>query len=173
MTDEERPRPGMSRWVATLGGLGYLPFVPGTLGSAAGLGAAIAWPWWDAPLLTWIGWAMLFVIGLIAATMVEVRSEVHDPPWVIIDEVAAMWLAALIAKPSSWTETALLFILFRIFDITKPPPLRWLERLPGGWGVMLDDIGAAVYAAVLSMVLKVVLVYRWTEIRWSELLRLW
>jgi len=70
----------------------------------------------------------------------------------VIDEVAGQ-LIAMIAIPAVWNYLLVSLILFRVFDITKPPPLRWLERLPDGAGIMLDDVGAGIYALILMQVM--------------------
>jgi len=76
------------------------------------------------------------------------ETRQRDPNFIVIDEVAGQWIA-LIAVPLRWQYALASFILFRGFDIFKPPPLRLLEKLPGGWGIMLDDVGAGLYALAL------------------------
>jgi phosphatidylglycerophosphatase A len=76
-----------------------------------------------------------------------------DPQFVVIDEVAGQ-LITLIAAPVTWQSLLLGFILFRVFDIVKPPPVRQLERLPEGVGIVVDDVGAGLYGlAVMQLVL--------------------
>jgi phosphatidylglycerophosphatase A len=89
----------------------------------------------------------LFValIGIPAATRVARGSGIKDPQFVVIDEVAGQ-LVALIAVPFAWKSFLAAFILFRVFDIVKPPPVRQLEALPEGAGIMLDDVAAGLYA---------------------------
>lgn len=92
-------------------------------------------------------------LGIPAATRVARESGRTDPSFVVIDEVAGQMIA-LIAAPVRWKTLLAGFILFRAFDIMKPPPLRQLEKIPGGAGIMLDDVGAGLYAlAVLQIVL--------------------
>lgn len=94
------------------------------------------------------------LVGIQASTRVAKESGIHDPGFVVIDEVAGQMLPLIIA-PLVWKYLLLSLILFRCFDILKPPPLRALERLPDGVGIMLDDVGAGVYALlVLALVLK-------------------
>jgi len=69
-----------------------------------------------------------------------------DPGWFVLDEAAGLWLAVAVLTTPSWTGIGLAFLLFRVFDITKPPPIRKLEQATGGWGIVLDDLGAGVYA---------------------------
>ena len=88
------------------------------------------------------------LIGIPAATQMARSSGLKDPQFVVIDEVAGQ-LITLIAVPVSWKSLLLGFILFRGFDIVKPPPVRQLEHLPEGTGIVLDDVGAGLYALAL------------------------
>ena len=93
-------------------------------------------------------------LGIPASTRVAREGGINDPGFVVIDEVAGQMLPLIIA-PLRWKYLLLSLILFRCFDIFKPPPLRALERLPEGIGIMLDDVGAGIYAlAVLAVVLR-------------------
>jgi len=92
------------------------------------------------------------LIGIPAATIVERECGRHDPGFVVIDEVAGQMLS-LVAAPLRWKTLIAGFILFRVFDVLKPPPVHHLERLPGGTGIMLDDIGAGLYALIVVQVL--------------------
>jgi phosphatidylglycerophosphatase A len=155
------------RWatlVATFFGIGRLHPGPGTWGSGA---AVILW-WllgcWIAP--GWQPWAaalsalVAVLIGIPAATRVARASGGKDPQFVVIDEVAGQ-LITLIAAPIAWQSLLLGFILFRAFDIVKPPPVRQLERLPEGIGIVVDDVGAGLYAlAVMQVVIHFGLVPR-------------
>jgi len=146
------------RWawlVATFFGIGDLKPGPGTWASVA-----TAFLWWllaTKVLVShqWIACIVLSLlvtaIGIRASTIVANESVVHDPGFVVIDEVAGQ-LIAMIAVPAVWKYLLLSLILFRVFDITKPPPLRRLERLPEGTGIMLDDVGAGIYALILMQV---------------------
>jgi phosphatidylglycerophosphatase A len=92
-------------------------------------------------------------VGIPAATRLSRATGLKDPQFVVIDEVAGQ-LIALILAPVSWQSLLAGFILFRGFDILKPPPLRHLEKLPEGAGIVLDDVGAGLYAlAVMQMLL--------------------
>lgn len=135
--------------VATTAGAGYFPIAPGTVGAAAGVGV-----WWAARALgagvaaeTVLSAAVL-VVGAWAAGVTERQTGITDPGIVVIDEVLGQ-LVALLAAPWTWQAALAGFLLFRFFDIAKPPPARQLERAHGGWGVMLDDLAAGVYAAVV------------------------
>ncbi len=87
----------------------------------------------------------MIAIGIPAATTVARATSLKDPQFVVIDEVAGQ-LIALIAVPASWKCLLAGFILFRGFDMVKPPPVRQLERLPEGTGIVIDDVGAGLYA---------------------------
>jgi phosphatidylglycerophosphatase A len=132
--------------VATGLGSGCAPVAPGTAGSLVGL--ALAWPYLAAT-------AAVSGLGVVAAGRAEALLGSKDPGRIVIDEIAGM-LVTLIGVPPTWPLLAAGFLLFRVFDILKPFPCRWAERrLPGGLGVMTDDLLAGAYAC---LVLHVVLV---------------
>ena len=138
---------GLVKALATVGGLGYAPIAPGTAGSLAGLLLGVLGP--RAPgaaLLVWV--AAGFLIGVAASTAAERLWGTIDPSAVVIDEAWAMWAIMLSTPPvvSSGPMAAVAFVLFRAL---KPPPLRWVSRAPGGWGIMLDDLGAAAYTILI------------------------
>jgi phosphatidylglycerophosphatase A len=143
--------------VATFFGIGHLRPGPGTWGSAAtvllwwllGHRIAPAWQPWTPAFLALVA----VLVGIPAATQVARAIGRKDPQFVVIDEVAGQ-LITLIAAPIAWQSLLLGFILFRAFDIVKPPPVRQLERLPEGVGIVVDDVGAGLYAlAVMQIVL--------------------
>lgn len=151
------PAPRWATLVATLFGIGRLHPGPGTWGSAATvlLWGAIAYglePALRTPVA--IALAVLVVlIGIPAATRVARSSGVKDPQIVVIDEVAGQ-LIALIGVPFGWKTFLAGFVLFRGFDILKPPPVRQLEALPEGTGIVVDDVAAGLYAfAVMHLLL--------------------
>jgi phosphatidylglycerophosphatase A len=130
---------------------------PGTWASAVtvvlwwllGRNIAPAWQPWAAISLA----AVAVIAGIPAATSVARASGLKDPQFVVVDEVAGQ-LITLIAAPLTWQSLLLGFILFRGFDIVKPPPVRHLERLPEGTGIVIDDVAAGLYAlAVMQVVL--------------------
>jgi phosphatidylglycerophosphatase A len=139
--------------VATWFGVGFLPITPGSWGSLAALPCAWAITnLWGITGLSATA-AIAFVIGWWAVATVAKASAVEDPGAIVIDEVAAQWLVLLAAPPAP-LPYALGFLLFRIFDIWKPWPVRWADRhVKGGLGIMLDDLFAAVYALFLLSVL--------------------
>jgi phosphatidylglycerophosphatase A len=135
--------------IATFFGIGRLRPGPGTWGSAAtvvlwaALSHALA-PSFRIPVA--IALALLVIlIGIPAATQVARGAGMKDPQIVVIDEVAGQ-LVALIAVPLAWKSFLAAFILFRVFDILKPPPVRQLEAIPEGAGIVLDDVAAGLYA---------------------------
>ena len=134
-------------------GAGLLPVMPGTWGSLAALPCAWAIrSRWGVTGLA-IAAVIVFAAGCWAAGTLAKTSGVKDPGAIVIDEVAAQWLV-LLAAPLDPLSYAAAFLLFRIFDIWKPWPVRWADRrAPGGLGVMLDDLLAAVYAVLVFSVL--------------------
>lgn len=152
-----RPRaPLWATLTATFFGIGRLHPGPGTWGSAATvlLWAAAARELPPTLCTPFAIAAALFVIliGIPSATRVARASGGKDPQFVVIDEVAGQ-LIALIAVPLAWKTFLAGFILFRAFDILKPPPVRQLERLPEGAGIVLDDVGAGIFAFVVMHLL--------------------
>ena len=141
-------------WIAgTVFGAGLLKPGPGTYGSIV---ATLVW-WIVAHrvsfhVLPWVTLGMAAaatLIGIPAATRVARESGRKDPQIVVIDEVAGQWLALTLAVPTV-PYTLLALVLFRFFDILKPPPVRQLERLPEGTGIILDDLAAGLYALLLG-----------------------
>lgn len=143
-------------WAWTLGtffGSGLLKPGPGTYGSIAALllWYAAAHALHPAPSALAIGTAVaalvVTLLGIPAATVVARESGRKDPGFVVIDEVAGQLVALIFAKPD-WKHAVLALLLFRVFDITKPWPIRRLESLPGGTGIMLDDVAAGLLALI-------------------------
>ena len=135
--------------VATFFGIGRLHPGPGTWGSVATvlLWSAVAYGLplpWRTPVAIALA-LLLTAVGIPAATRVARGSGIKDPQFVVIDEVVGQ-LIALIALPLAWKTLLAGLILFRAFDIIKPPPVRQLERLPDGTGIVLDDVAAGLYA---------------------------
>ena len=141
----------MSRLLATWFYLGYVPKAPGTAGSLGAL--IVAWP-----LVRFAG-AGPWIIGLLgvlliapaiwAADSMARETGLKDPQIVVIDEVVGQWITLAGATTLNWKSWLLGFLLFRAFDIVKPPPVRQLERVPGGAGIVLDDAMAGVYGALV------------------------
>jgi phosphatidylglycerophosphatase A len=149
------PRPPISWWaelVATFFGIGRLKPGPGTWGSVA---TVVLWYLASSriplELRTWatiVAAILVTLIGIPAATRVARASGLKDPQFVVIDEVAGQ-LVALIGVPLGWKTFLAGLILFRVFDILKPPPVRQLEGLPEGFGIVVDDLGAGLYALII------------------------
>lgn len=157
------PRPGtrtLWAWtVATFFGAGLGKPGPGTYGSVAalllwalaGIGLHIS----PQLLLLLLSAGIIFSIalGVPAATIAARESGRHDPGFVVIDEVAGQWIT-LLFSPADWRHGLIALILFRLFDITKPFPVRRLERLPAGWGIVFDDVAAGLYALGVASLLR-------------------
>jgi phosphatidylglycerophosphatase A len=144
----------LSRALSTLFGLGYFPKAPGTAASAAALAIyrlglySLAWPWYLCFLLA------LFLVGHAVSSDYATHLGEEDPQRIVIDEAFGQFLA-LFLVPASWLPLTLAFVFFRFFYIIKPYPIRRLEKLPGGWGIMADDAGAGLAAGVLVHVLLI------------------
>jgi len=146
-------RSRVARALATWFGCGLVPKAPGTAGSIgaiplyllaarAGQGGVAA-----AAVVT-------TAVGTWAASVVARELGVKDPQLVVIDEVAGMLVTMLPVRHPGWPAVAAGLVAFRLFDIVKPWPARSLERLPGGWGIVMDDIAAGVYGAAVMAVLQ-------------------
>jgi phosphatidylglycerophosphatase A len=144
-----RRTPLWASLVGTFFGLGRMRPGPGTWASAATvlLWAALAHslaPSLRAEVAIALA-VVITLVGIPAATLVARGSGIRDPQFVVIDEVAGQ-LVALIAVPLAWKSFLAGLILFRAFDIVKPPPVRQLEAIPEGAGIVLDDVAAGLYA---------------------------
>jgi phosphatidylglycerophosphatase A len=128
---------------------GYSPAAPGTAGSLVGLGIYFI-PGFESPALLSCAIVVMFFLGVFTSARME-QELGEDPPVVVIDEVVGMWISLLFLPKGIWIA-GVSFLLFRAFDIVKPPPARNLEALRNGWGIMLDDVAAAVYANAAARV---------------------
>jgi len=142
--------------LATWFGCGYFPWGPGTAGSLAAVAIAAALErWLHAGRLP-----LAVLAGALLAPAIWASSEAarvlgdEDPKQVVIDEVLGQWVTLLGAAALSWKGFALGFVLFRLFDIWKPWPVRQLERLPEGVGIVADDLAAGVYGALILYIGK-------------------
>lgn len=129
-------------------GAGLVPVAPGTVGSL--LGVALAWLTLPiGPVSQFVVAISLILLGIWLCGAAARQVGIHDHPGIVWDEIAAMYLLLVVAAPEI-TAWAAAFLLFRLMDILKPWPIRDLDhRLPGGLGIMLDDVVAALYAAIL------------------------
>jgi phosphatidylglycerophosphatase A len=146
-SDENPARDKLAVQLATGLGIGMIPVAPGTFGTLLGLPLA-----WVIGILPGFRFQLAAVIAacLAAVLIVDIALRVlgrgKDPGCVVLDEIVAMPITFLMIPMTSLWVVVAGFVLFRVFDIAKPPPARQLEQLPGGWGVMADDWAAAVYA---------------------------
>lgn len=146
--------------IATFFGAGLGKPGPGTWGSvAAFLLWALAGIGFRASPQTMLilllgGIVLAIALGVPAATLAARESGRHDPGFVVIDEVAGQWITLLLS-PADWHHGLIALILFRLFDITKPFPVRQLERLPDGWGIVFDDVAAGLYALGVASLLRI------------------
>lgn len=157
----DKPRTAWAWLIATFFGIGNLKPGPGTYASVV---AVVLW-FFSAHLMeltfasfsivTVAAAALATVIGVPAASIVEREAGREDPGFVVIDEVAGQWVALIAIRPDL-LHAALALVLFRLFDITKPWPIRRLERLHGGTGIMLDDVAAGLLALAWGL-----LIARW------------
>jgi phosphatidylglycerophosphatase A len=154
-----KPAPGgfFIKLFATFFFTGYLPKAPGTWGSAAT--AIILFFFWP---VEWYFQFPFIILFFVFGIWVGGRAEEyfgHDGRQIVIDEVAGQ-MTALFMAPKLIVPYVLGFLLFRLFDIVKPPPARYWESFRGGWGVMADDMGAGIYALLILQFL-LTLLYRW------------
>jgi phosphatidylglycerophosphatase A len=136
----------IARLIATGFYTGYAPKAPGTAGSLFGL-----FLYWAIPgsksVYSLVGIALIFFTGVWAANQVEKETKVHDNQIIVIDEIVGMLITvALFEKTLIWLVVG--FLLFRFFDIMKPFPAKSSEKIPHGWGVMMDDVIAGIYSAL-------------------------
>jgi phosphatidylglycerophosphatase A len=153
-------RAALARALATVCGLGDLLPAPGTtVGSLAGVllywGASRLWPH-PAWAVAAGGLAVLVPVSVWACGAEAARRGHADPGPVVLDEVAGQWLALAVvalvrSRPPDVRHMLAAFLLFRLLDVAKPWPIRALERLPGGWGIVADDLAAALLAALLAL----------------------
>jgi phosphatidylglycerophosphatase A len=160
----------MRKWAVTGLGLGFAPVAPGTFGSAGAILVAaalwaIGYTTGSGPAVLNVLWVLLTILagigcviwGAWAIDYFAARSrKPGDPGPVVIDELAGQWISLVALPMGSLRQTlavlAVQFFLFRLFDVIKPPPARQLERLPAGWGILLDDLAAGIYANIVGQI---------------------
>ncbi len=137
-----------ARAIATLGGAGHSRYAPGTVASILALPFAWLIAWSAGRFFLLLAGIVALAVGAWAAELYATQTKMFDPSECVIDELAGQWIACAFA-PVSFTGFALAFVLFRLFDIWKPWPVRQAEHLHGGLGIMLDDVVAALLAGAI------------------------
>ena len=133
-------------------GAGCLPGAPGTFGSLVGVALylplqRLPWPWYLAIVIA------LFALGVWISGQTAKALGVHDDSRIVWDEIVG-YLVTMIAAPTGWLWIILGFVLFRVFDIVKPWPIRWIdEKVRGGLGIVLDDVVAGLYGLAILQVI--------------------
>ena len=148
----------LSNWFSTVFKIGYLPIAPGTWGSLAAL---IVWYVLIGHIssITLIALiVIIFALGVYTSSVIEINLTIKDPSIVVIDEWVGQWIALLFLKESDIWWSFFAFLLFRLFDIWKPYPIKKLDNMYGGWGIMLDDVLAGIYALVVLSILRVLII---------------
>jgi phosphatidylglycerophosphatase A len=153
----------MNKLIATVFYIGYLKPAPGTWGSLAAL--PLGWALYSAggAWLVVAATVLLFAAGIRATAFMAKETGEHDPSYVVADEVAGQWIALLPVMFGAtamqadvldlWPGWVAAFVLFRLFDIWKPGPVGWADRMDTPTGVMLDDVIAGIFAALGGIVL--------------------
>ena len=138
----------ITRVISTFFGVGYTPIAPGT---AVSLVVILLYRF----VLADLGWpvyaglaALIFLTGVWASHAHSTVLGRKDPREIVIDEVVGQMIPLFLLKPD-WKLLIAAFLLFRFFDIFKPFPVNWAENFPGGWGIMVDDVIAGLYAGIL------------------------
>lgn len=149
--------PGAAARLATVGPVGHCPVAPGTAGSLVGVILTVIiqrlrFAPWAYCLTMGVVIAVIFALGVWAAGGAERFYGEQDPGCVVIDEVAGQMVVFVFRSGAGWLVLLVGFILFRIFDVLKPFPARRAEHLPGGWGIMCDDLAAGAYGAAALFV---------------------
>lgn len=138
----------LSKVISTFFGLGYFPFAPGTITSLVVILAYKFYLYqldWTLYLMIFF---LLFLVGVYTSTKYSAESKKKDPRKIVIDEACGQ-LLVLFRMSDAWFPVLASFVLFRLFDIVKPYPIKKVEALPAGWGIMMDDVVAAIYAGVI------------------------
>lgn len=144
----------LAKAIATAFGAGYSPIAPGTCGTVVTI--PLAWalaalPVWQFSIVV----VAIIAIGIWAAGRADQAWGTHDSGRIVIDEVAGYLVTMALVDRAHWIPLAIGFVVFRALDITKPPPIRWLdENLPGGFGVVIDDVAAGVLGMVIMVALE-------------------
>lgn len=141
----------VARAIATFGGAGYAPVAPGTAGTAVAV--PLVWlasslPWWQWLAIT----TALGLVGIWAARLADHSWGTHDSGRIVVDEVVGYFITMAVVDRADWRLLVIGFFVFRLLDIIKPPPVRWIDRhVGGGTGVILDDVVAGMQSAVVMI----------------------
>lgn len=141
--------------IVSCGGLGYVPFASGTFGAAAG--TFIAWSASAAAAEQWFLLITTTILALACIPSAQRQLKDNDPSIVVIDEFCGALLVFAGLPFLTLLQWTIGFIAFRLLDIIKPPPIRQLEKIPGAWGVLLDDLAAGLIARLLVIAIGIVL----------------
>ena len=144
--------------LATVLGAGFAPVAPGTAGALVSVGVWLILQRWFPMALHWPTHAVWLVIvtavGIWASTRAEMSLGATDPKQVVIDEFIGQQIAYFGLAPLGWKSLLLGFLLFRLFDVWKPFPIRQSQELKGGWGIVVDDVLAGVYAVIVLALVR-------------------
>jgi phosphatidylglycerophosphatase A len=153
-------------------GVGLVPGLPGTYASAV-TAAAAAGLAWEGTFRWTVSGCLALALGTVATLALAGRpaaaADDGDPPWIVTDEIAGQGLALAIAYAlggQGFAPCVLAFVAFRVLDVTKPGPIRRLERLPGAAGVLLDDLAAGAVAGTLVLGAGLLGAFEWTPLSW-------
>ncbi len=144
----------LANWFSTVLKVGYLPIAPGTWGSLVAVAIWFVIIESTSTITFIIAIIIIFILGVFTSSITERHLAQKDPSIIVIDEWVGQWIA-LLFLPKSLLWGLVAFALFRLFDIWKPYPIKALDKMPSGWGIMLDDVLAGVYALLVISVLRV------------------
>ncbi|MBO8131761.1 MAG: phosphatidylglycerophosphatase A [Candidatus Marinimicrobia bacterium] len=150
----------VSRTFSSFFGIGFSPVAPGTAGSIVGVVVWYLMPYKTLkiriPILL-----LLIILAIISSSFEEKNSKLKDPSYVVIDEVIGVWLLIIITGcvhlNKNYMKLFVAFILFRIFDVIKVPPINYVEKVKGGFGIVFDDLIACIYAGILTNIIFLIL----------------
>ena len=139
--------------ISTWFGCGLVPRAPGTMGTLGAIPLYLLVARQGRPGVA-VAALLVTAVGVWAASVVARELGKKDPQIVVVDEVAGLLLTMLPMREVSWLAVVIGFALFRLFDVFKPWPIRKLEELPGGWGIVFDDVAAGMFGAVVMAGLR-------------------
>ncbi len=147
----------IANWFSTVLKIGYLPIAPGTWGSLAALLIWFVIIGHISSITLIVLIIIIFILGVSTSSVTERALAKKDPSVIVIDEWVGQWIALLfLPKSLFWGLVA--FALFRLFDIWKPNPIKTLDNMPSGWGIMLDDVLAGIYALLGVQLLRYLII---------------